>query len=144
MTLLLFPWSFPAVFWDQIWAHAVCTPRQLLLLLSFLQQNVFVWLQHWTVHILEAYSHVGAKAELIHIDLEKIFWKYPSVLLILPCCFPLSLFFSWQFRNLQPGNLPSSETLIPSPLFFPDTVQIHATVNRFLKVQRLSASPHSR
>lgn len=60
----------------------------------FLQQNVFAWLRHWTSHILETYKRVGAKAELVPTDLRKIFWKYPSDLLILPCSDFLNLCFS--------------------------------------------------
>lgn len=129
-------------FWEHIWAHTVWTPRQLLLLSFFhIRMYLFAWLQHWTSHILKACSCVGAKAEFVPTDLQNIFWKCPSNVLILPCSIFLGLFFSWQFHNSWVGNFPSPETQIPAPVFFPDIVQINYSVNVFVEVQRLFCTP---
>lgn len=81
-----------AVFCSLLRTHrsSQCTPRQQLV---FLQQNVFAGLWHGTSHILKAYNHFGAKAEFVPTDLQQIFWKHPSDLLILPLCVFLSLCF---------------------------------------------------
>lgn len=81
------------------------------------------------MHILRSYVHVGEKAELIPIDQAKIFC--PSDLLILPSCFP-PFFFPDSFITFTWAAF--QETLIQGPVFFPDTVQSHATVSAFLKV----------
>lgn len=81
------------------------------------------------MHILRSYVQVGEKAELISIDQAKIFCL--SDLLILPCCFPL-FFLPDSFITLTWAAF--QDTLIQGPVFFPDTVQSHATINAFLKV----------
>lgn len=90
-TQLLLPWSCSVDFWEQIWTHFVWTPRQLLLLLSFLIAECICLALDWPHpqslqscwNKSRACSHRPAK-----VILEISFWSTHSPML----CFSQSVF----------------------------------------------------